>query len=329
MIPLIRLIPVVLAFVGQSDPEGAGSTFSRSLPGGEVCRGDREFRRQDDGGHSRRQAVGGLEGAHQATRHDQVDGAARTDRVGASTRVKIRCEFETMPLDALVSFNKDKKAADAVTIEEEVVADALATAAKARSLRGIDPGRIFVLGHSEGGALAPLIARRDGHLAGVILLAASNRPPDELIRDQLGYIKTLDPSKAEEVGKMQKDIEAGLERVRVGKAGDDERIVGTSPCFWKSWQGIESARIAGELKGVPFLVLQGGRDYQVTRVDYNAFHAALRGRPNTAFHLYPDLNHLFQKGKGKAVPTEYLKPAFVDQRVVEDIAKWVKSLRGS
>ena len=105
--------------------------------------------------------------------------------------------------------------------------------------------------------------------------------------------------------------------------------MGASPRFWKSWQGIESARIAGELKGVPFLVLQGGRDYQVTRVDYDAFHAALRGRPNTAFHLYPDLNHLFQKGKGKAVPAEYLKPAFVDQRVVEDIAKWVKSLRGS
>ncbi len=32
-------------------------------------------------------------------------GPARTDRVGSSTRAKIRCDFKTMPLDALVSFN--------------------------------------------------------------------------------------------------------------------------------------------------------------------------------------------------------------------------------
>jgi fermentation-respiration switch protein FrsA (DUF1100 family) len=98
--------------------------------------------------------------------------------------------------------------------------------------------------------------------------------------------------------------------------------------YWKSWQGVESAKIAGSLKRVPALVLQGGRDYQVTQVDYDAFRTALRGRPNTAFHLYPDLNHLFQKGKGKAVPPEYLKPAPVDRRVIDDIAKWVKSIRG-
>ncbi len=39
-------------------------------------------------------------------------------------------------------------------------------------------------------------------------------------------------------------------------------------------------------------------------------------------------NHLFQKGKGKAVPSEYLKPAEVDPRVIDDIAKWVKSIWG-
>ena len=156
---------------------------------------------------------------------------------GLATRGIAVIRYDKRTLEHKQRYSKDKKAADAVTIEEEVVADALATAAKARNLPGIDPRRIFVLGHSEGGALAPLIARRDGHLAGVILLAASNRPPDELIRDQLGYIKTLDPSKAEEVGKMQKDIEAGLERIKSGKARDDERIVGASPRFWKSWQG--------------------------------------------------------------------------------------------
>ena len=214
-----------------------------------------------------------------------------------------------------------------ITIKEEVLDDVMATLDKSRSLPGIDANRIFVLGHSGGGSLAPLIAQRDGHLAGIILLAALSRPLEEGLLEQLRYIKSADPGQAEAVAKLEKEVGAALARMKSGKARDDELIMGAPVRYWKSWQAIDSARIAGSLKGVPALVLQGGRDYQVTQADFDGFRTALRGRPNTAFHLYPDLNHLFQKGKGKAVPNEYLKPAPVDQRVVDDIAKWVKSIR--
>ena len=159
-------------------------------------------------------------------------------------------------------------------------------------------------------------------------MAASNRPPEELILDQLTYIKTADPAQAEGITKMLKDLEPAFARLKQGKAPDDEKIMGVPAHYWKSWKGVESAKVAGSLKGLPVLVLQGGRDYQVTQVNYDAFRAALRGHANTAFHLYPDLNHCFQKGKGKAVPAEYLKSAFVDQRVIDDIARWVRSIRG-
>ena len=43
-----------------------------------------------------------------------------------------------------------------------------------------------------------------------------------------------------------------------------------------------------------------------------------------AFKFYPDLNHLFMTGKGKAVPAEYEKSGFVSEAVVDDIAAWVK-----
>jgi acetyl esterase/lipase len=214
-----------------------------------------------------------------------------------------------------------------ITINEEVLDDVMASLDKARSLPGIDANRVFVLGHSGGGSLAPLIAQHDGHLAGIILLAASSRPLEEGLLDQLRCVKSVDADQAEAVSKIEKEIEAALVRMKAGKARDDEMIMGAPVRYWKSWQSVDSARIAGALKGVPALVLQGGRDYQVTQADFEGFRTALRGRPNTAFHLYPDLNHLFQKGKGKAVPKEYLKPAPVDQRVIDDIAKWVKSIR--
>ena len=172
-----------------------------------------------------------------------------------------------------------------------------------------------------------MIAQRDGKLAGIILLAASSRPMDEVLREQLRYVKSVDPDQAEAVEKIEKEVESVFKRMKAGTARDDEIVMGAPVTYWKSLQAVDPARLAGSLKGLPVLVLQGGRDYQVTQADFDGFRAALRGRPNTAFHLYPDLNHLFQKGKGKAVPKEYLKPAPVDQRVVDDIVRWVKSIR--
>ena len=208
-----------------------------------------------------------------------------------------------------------------------MIDDVLATLVKARSLPGIDPDRVFVLGHSGGGSLAPVIAQRDGKLAGIILLAAGSRPVEDGLREQLNHVKSVDHDQADEVGKLQKEVEGLFARLKAGTARDDEIVMGAPVRYWKSWLAIDPARIAGNLKGVPVLVLQGGRDYQSTQADFEGFRTALRGRPNTAFHLYPDLNHLFQKGKGKAVPSEYLKPAPVDPRVIDDIARWVRSIQ--
>ena len=71
------------------------------------------------------------------------------------------------------------------------------------------------------------------------------------------------------------------------------------------------------------LILQGGRDYQVTRVEYDGWLKALSGRPNVAFKLYPSLNHLFMEGAGKSTPQEYDKRGPVSQTVIDDIAAWI------
>ena len=212
------------------------------------------------------------------------------------------------------------------TIKEEVLDDVLATLTKARGLSGIDTNRLFVLGHSGGGSLAPLIAQRDGKLAGIILMAASSRPMEEVLREQLQYVKTADADQSEAVTKIEKDVEKVFKGIKAGTARDDETVLGASVKYWKSWQTVDPARMAASIKGLPVLVLQGGRDYQSTQADLERFRTALRGRPNTLFHLYPDLNHLFQKGKGKAVPKEYFQPGSVDQRVIEDIVRWVRSI---
>ncbi|HEV3163028.1 MAG TPA: alpha/beta fold hydrolase, partial [Isosphaeraceae bacterium] len=67
---------------------------------------------------------------------------------------------------------------DAVTIDTEVIDDALAAIVKGRAMAGIDPKRVYLLGHSLGGSAGPDTAKRDGKLAGLILMAAADRQPD-------------------------------------------------------------------------------------------------------------------------------------------------------
>lgn len=74
----------------------------------------------------------------------------------------------------------------------------------------------------------------------------------------------------------------------------------------------------------PLLILQGGRDYQVTEADFDGWKKGLGSRADVTYKLYPDLSHLFVTGIGKSTPSEYEKPGHVAEIVVSDIAAWIK-----
>ena len=72
------------------------------------------------------------------------------------------------------------------------------------------------------------------------------------------------------------------------------------------------------------LILQGGRDYQVTMKDFQGWKDALSSQKDVEFRYYPDLNHLLIAGKGKSTPAEYMKIGHVAKCVIDDIANWIK-----
>jgi pimeloyl-ACP methyl ester carboxylesterase len=66
-------------------------------------------------------------------------------------------------------------------VRDRLIADARDAIAYLRSQPGIDPKRIYVLGHSEGGELAPSIAIADGQLRGIVLLAPPALPLEQIL----------------------------------------------------------------------------------------------------------------------------------------------------
>jgi hypothetical protein len=79
-------------------------------------------------------------------------------------------------------------AVERITVREETIDDALAAVSMLRTRPEIDPARVFVLGHSLGGTLAPRIAEADGRLAGIVILAGAARPLEDLVVEQVRYL---------------------------------------------------------------------------------------------------------------------------------------------
>jgi fermentation-respiration switch protein FrsA (DUF1100 family) len=101
-------------------------------------------------------------------------------------------------------------------------------------------------------------------------------------------------------------------------------VLGALPGYWASLRNYRQLDVARKLK-LPFLVIQGERDYQVTMKDFEGWRAALKGRRQVEYRTYPNLNHLFVTGEGPSYPIEYEQPGHVFPLVIEDLAHWISS----
>ena len=90
-------------------------------------------------------------------------------------------------------------------------------------------------------------------------------------------------------------------------------------------RGYNPAAEAGKL-GMPMLILQGERDYQVTMTDFSLWKSALSRQKSVVLRSFPRLNHLFIAGEGKSAPAEYQKPGHVDPEAIETIQGWITSI---
>jgi dienelactone hydrolase len=210
-----------------------------------------------------------------------------------------------------------------LTVRQETVDDALLAADLLRHTQGIDPRRVFVLGHSLGGMLIPRIGQRDPKLAGLIVLAGAAKPLEDIILEQVAYIAAAD-GQVTDVEKSQiESLRAEVARVKALKPTDTGTALGAPDSYWLDLRGYNPPEAAKALKA-PLLILQGERDYQVTMDNFEAWKKALAGRPGATFKSYPKLNHLFIEGEGKSTPAEYEKPGHVAEAVIADVAGWIK-----
>jgi pimeloyl-ACP methyl ester carboxylesterase len=216
-----------------------------------------------------------------------------------------------------------------VTLQD--YADDLITAVKWLAKRpDVDPRKIAVAGHSEGGAVAMLAASREKQIASLILIAAPGTPGSDLILEQQRH--ALDLMKVPDAERQAKiDLQTRIQSAVIADKGwesipPDLRAQADSPWF-RSLLLFEPAKVMQKIEQ-PILIIQGDLDQQVFPHHADQLAALARTRkkspPSEVVHL-PGINHLLTPASTGDV-AEYisLPDKTVTPAVAKSIAEWLK-----
>jgi uncharacterized protein len=201
---------------------------------------------------------------------------------------------------------------------EDYAADARAAVDYLAGREEIDASRIGLVGHSEGGLIAPLVATRGPGVAFIVLLAAPGLPGDELSYLQGQTMLKAAGASAEHLelqGRTQRGITEVLkqetdeavmrrriDRVIVEAIGEDgaailrqsvESQLQQALRPWARFFLFHDPRPVLKAVRCPVLALNGSTDTQVPAAPNLAAIRAALGVTGTVVEL-PGLNHLFQ-----------------------------------
>ncbi len=207
----------------------------------------------------------------------------------------------------------------AATVQQETIDDAVAAVALARTRPELDPARVYVLGHSLGGNAGPRIAAQ-AKADGLVVVAGMARPLVELVLEQVRHNANAD-------GALSVDEAINIERIenlaaQQRQAPETTSFIGYPPTYLADLDAHDAPAIAATLE-IPVLVLQGGRDYQVTLADFALWEAALKDRPRACLKVYPALDHLLRAGEGVSSGEAYAVPGVVAAELIDDVAGFV------
>jgi dienelactone hydrolase len=224
------------------------------------------------------------------------------------------------------------------TVWHEAIEDAILAAEKLRNHPRIDENRVFIIGHSLGGVLAPRIHANGGNFAGLVLMAASPRCILDMFIEQstASVLSGLDDGLIDEATKtvmlaelaILSDIFGSIAYMTAEEARETPiPALGTMAYYLKDMQQHPFADYARKV-AVPILVLQGGSDFQVlTDIDFVLLQEIFADHADVTVTVYEGLNHLFMP----TTATNFVQHAMgitqavgnVDTRVLQDIADWI------
>jgi pimeloyl-ACP methyl ester carboxylesterase len=234
---------------------------------------------------------------------------------------------------------------------DDLTGDVLAGLAFLKGRAEIDPAKIGLFGHSEGGSLAPLVAQRAGAggvafvllmatpaVAGEEVLVLQNRllfqqagAPPEQVQAQIDYVRTLSRLlRAEDY-----DAAKQLSRDRIAQQSsalpEDQRptaeqIEAQLPAT-PAYRAVLTYDPVPALRAlqVPVLAFYGGKDLQVRSTQSEpALRTLLAGNPDVTIRTFPELNHLMQPATTGSLSEYPTIETTISPEVLDLVTSWMR-----
>lgn len=255
----------------------------------------------------------------------------------------------------------------ATATSRDFATDAVAAAAYLRGRPEVNAEAVGLVGMSEGGLVAPMVAAEPGQVDFIVMLAGPGLPGEEILYLQGELIGRAMGSTEEQI-RWNRELQARLFQVVKAEADDEERgrrleealrstldglsadertQLGIPAGGEDTWVRSQRSALGGpwfryflthdpapvlERVSVPVLALFGELDLQVPPDgNLEVVEAALRrgGNPDATVRELPSLNHLFQRATTGA-PAEYGQiEETMSPEVMEMVARWILERAGS
>jgi pimeloyl-ACP methyl ester carboxylesterase len=237
---------------------------------------------------------------------------------------------------------------------ENFAADALAGIEFLKGHKGIDAKRIGLIGHSEGGLIAPLVASQSDDVAFIVLLAGPGLPGEDILLAQAALILKASGAGPEALAKQRATQEmmfavlkqekdnataekklseefdkqtAGLSEVEKAQAKQtlEAQIKMVLSPWFRYFLTYDPRPTLAKVK-CPVLALNGENDLQVPVMEnLREIEATLKaaGNKDVTVMRLPKLNHLFQTSE-TGLPGEYVKiEETIAPAALKTIGDWV------
>ncbi len=209
----------------------------------------------------------------------------------------------------------------------------------------IDQKHIGLVGHSEGGVIAPMVANKDPRISFVVLLAGTGVAGDRIIEQQVFYTviaagkSTAEAETSREVQhRLLEIIESTTDQAEQRRKVDDlmsddkptaDQIKSALPMLNEPWYRYfityDPAPELEKLK-IPVLSLHGSKDSQVDPLQNVPVIQAAFTRsknPDASVRMVPGVNHLFQDCTTGYLAEYATIEETISPAVLEIIGDWI------
>ncbi|MEN3326503.1 MAG: uncharacterized protein V7638_1310 [Acidobacteriota bacterium] len=240
---------------------------------------------------------------------------------------------------------------------ENFVEDVLAGVNFLKQRKEIDPKMIGLIGHSEGGMIAPMVAARSNDVSFIVLLAGPGQRGEDIVYSQTELIlkaqgahvdttrhtlaltkrinailktetdeKRIEQRIGEEIAAYDRTLPDLQKQLFEPAAG---AVKAAMPIYKTAWYRyfvmFDPQPVLKNVK-VPVLALNGELDLQVpAKENLELIGAGLKagGNEDVTLKLFPKLNHLFQTAQ-TGLPTEYAQiDETMSPEVLKTISDWI------